>query len=206
MTCPPNETLVAFAASDLEPAERERVEAHLGAGCEACARELAAIGELRRLASPELLADAPPWLVERAARIPREERSGALASLLGRVADLVFDTFRDPLPKGARRAAVGSRQVLYRALDYNVDIRVTPLGAGRVRVAGQVLPGPSRPIEAVANLEIALAKGGKVTALCSTNELGEFAFDQVEEEGGYTLYIEVAEDLLLVEGPPAKQT
>jgi anti-sigma factor RsiW len=195
MACPTHEDLTAYAAADLDPSERAAVEAHLRSGCPDCGRELAAIAGLRRLTSPVRLEDPPTWVLERAARIPREGRDGSLAALLGRMADLVVDTLRDPLPQGARAAAALSRQMLYRALDYDIDVRVTPAAGSRVRISGQVLPGPDRPLEAVAGVEVLLAGAAGAVALSATNELGEFAFEPVEG-GEYSLYVDVAEDIL----------
>ena len=152
MPCPSPEELNAFAAGDLEPEGRERVAAHVQAGCAACRRELEAVEALRRVARSEALADPPPWVLERAARVPEQAREGALARLAGTLASLVFDTLRDPLAAGARSAPGGARRLLYKASEYDVDVRVAAAGAGLVRVSGQVLPGPERPIEDVANL------------------------------------------------------
>ena len=201
MPCPHNEFLLAFAAGDLEPAARERLEAHLAAGCPACERELAAVAHLRRLAAPDALELPPAGVLARAQRIPDAARQSPVAVLAGRLAALVFDTVRDPLPQGARTAAARSRQLLYRALDYDIDVRVTAAGAGRVRVTGQVLPGPDREIDAVSGVEVAIF--GPLSLARTTNELGEFDFGQLEE-GDYTLSVEADEERLLVEPLPVR--
>lgn len=204
MPCPPNEILIAYTAADAEPADHERVAAHLGDGCDACAAEIARIGALRQIARSAALEDPPVGALARAKRIPGEARSSGLGALAGKIAALVFDTVRDPLPIGARAAAAHARQMLFRALDYDIDVRVVPAADGRVRISGQVLPGPDRPLDAVADLEVALLGPETAVAIATTNELGEFDFDS-QEEGDYTLSVEAADERLLINNLSARR-
>jgi hypothetical protein len=205
MTCPSKEFLVGFAARDLAAEATDAIRAHLADGCSACERELASLAELRRLAEPALLEDPPSWVLRRAETIPGEVRENRLSRYLGTVARLVFDTFRDPLPQGARAAAATNRQMLFRVDDYDVDVRVEAAGASRFRVSGQVLPGPDRPLEDVAGAEVGIVTEGRTVALCATNEIGEFAFDSLGT-GDYSLAIDVNEEILLVEGITLQST
>ena len=202
MSCPQTEILIAYAAAEIEPVERERVEAHLAHGCDACAVALGVVDEVRRIARSGALEDPPARVLARAQRVPADARDRGLAALAGRIAGLVFDTLRDPLPSGARAGAPSTRQMLYRALDYDIDVRVAASDAGRVRISGQVLPGPARSLDAASGLEVALA--GPTAALGVTNELGEFDFGP-QEEGEYTLSVEAAEERLVVEDLPARR-
>jgi hypothetical protein len=205
MTCPSNEMLVGFAASDLPVKASNEVRAHLEAGCESCERELGSLAELRRLAEPAVLEDPPAWVLRRAESIPGEMRENRLSRYLGTVARLVFDTFRDPLPQGARAGAATGRQMLYRVGEFDVDVRIDAAGASRYRVSGQVLPGPNRPLEDVAGAEVGIVTGGRTVALSATNEIGEFAFDSLGT-GEYSLAIDVNEEILLVEGITLQST
>jgi anti-sigma factor RsiW len=198
MPCPPLELLIAYAAGELAPDEREPVSTHLGTTCSACEREVAAVAELRRIERSGELEDPPLTVLRRAERVPADARSRSLRSLAGRVAALVFDARRDPLPSGARSSATTARQSLFRALDYDIDVRVSATGASAARVSGQVLPGPDRPLDAVAGLEVALVGTDGSTLVAETSELGEFDFGPCAE-GEYTLAVEAAEDRLLVE-------
>jgi len=87
-------------------------------------------------------------------------------------------------------------------LDYDIDVRVAASGAGRVRISGQVVPGPGQSLDAASGLEVAL--DGPAAALGVTNQLGEFDFGP-QEEGEYTLSVEAAEERLLVEDLPARR-
>jgi hypothetical protein len=205
MSCPHNDILLSFAAGDLDPSASGPVEAHLAGGCPACERELAALAELRRIAGSDALEAPPAGVLARAQRIPEAGRRNPIAGLAGALAALVFDTLRDPLPRGARASASPSRQMLFRALDYDIDVRVTAAAPGRVRISGQVLPGPERPIDAVAGLEVALLGPSVAAAITTTNELGEFDFGP-RDEGAYTLCVETGEERLLADVPPAHST
>jgi anti-sigma factor RsiW len=203
MPCPPIEILLDFAAGQIDPDESERVAAHVRDGCPACERELASVATLRRIANGDELVDPPASVLARAQRVPGQARAGGLPSLVGKIAALVFDTVRDPLPLGARSGGFQARQMLFRALDYDIDVRIAPAGGGLVRISGQVLPGPTRSLEAATDLEIALLGPTAETALSTTNELGEFDLG-LRTEGDYALCVEAAEDRLVVDGLPAR--
>jgi hypothetical protein len=195
MTCFSSEIIAGFVAAGLDTETRAAVEAHIERGCAVCEREVARFEGLRKI---DLLEDPPPWVLARAAAIPRDLREGRLSRLLGVAASVVFDTFRDPLPAGARSTTSAGRQLLYRALDYDVDVRLDAAGGGLFRVTGQVLPGPDRPLEAVAGVDVALTTNGRTVATCATNEIGEFVFESVAE-GEYTITLDMSEEILLIE-------
>lgn len=198
MSCPTHETLIGFAAGDLDTPERQSVATHLLTDCPSCAATIREIGDLRALAAPAVLEAPQHWTFERAARIPADLSQRRSASVLGRVATLVFDTARSPLQAGARAAAASSRQLLFRALDYDIDVRIADREKGQVEVSGQILPGSDRPIEAVSGVEMELVSDGRAISQCSTSELGEFDFGLVPV-GDYSLNVEADEDRILVE-------
>jgi hypothetical protein len=196
MACPSFESLVSYVAGDIDPAARERVGRHLASGCERCRGEVDAIADLRRLA-----AQTPP-------AVPRDVRRRALGALggdawrrlvdqVGRAAELVVDTRREPAAAGARRAAPAARQLLFTGFGYDVTVRVVSVRSGALRLAGHVLPGPGRPPESAAGLEVALERGGRPLALGRTNDLGEFAFEGLEA-GAYTIYVDLSEGFLVL--------
>ncbi len=197
MPCPHNETLMAFAAAELPPDERRAVSTHLDV-CRACERVVASVHTVRALAREPLLEDPPESVLRLAVRVPQPSEASLIRRLGGTIAALVFDAGRDPLPAGVRSGPSAGRQILYRALDYDVDIRVVASGPEQVRISGQVLPGPDRPMGAVAGIEIALVSPSGTTELCDTSELGEFSF-AASAEGAYSLYVETAEERLVIE-------
>jgi len=198
MPCPTHDNLVSYVAGDLEGDETSHVAEHLASGCDRCTAELAAIAELRRVASSDALAEPPPWVLSRAAGIPSQPPVSRLAQLAGSIASLVFDTLRDPLPNGARSVAAHSRQMLYRTLGYDIDVRVAPASGGNVRISGQILPGNDRPMSDVAGIDAVLVTIEGSSTPGVTNELGEFEFDHMTA-GTYSLMLEAPEDRLIIE-------
>ena len=189
MNCPDHEKLLAFAVGELKSVDARSVHDHLASGCAECGAELAGVQRLRQLSG--VLEEAPPWVIKRAAEIPGEKRSGRMTTLAGKLAELVFDSLRDPLPRGARSTHVGARQMLYRALEYDIDLRVTPMPGGLARITGQVMPGMLRPSETVDGLEVALE--GHIANTALTTELGEFDLGAVSP-GTYELVVEAVEE------------
>jgi hypothetical protein len=195
MKCPETDKLLAFAAAELEPSDTREIDDHLSTGCRACTAEISEVLRLREL--NRALEDAPPWAIRKAAEIPANRRAGTLTAIAGRLADLVFDSLRDPLPKGARSTHAGARQMLYRALEYDIDLRVTPMPGGMARITGQVMPGLLRAAETVDGLEVAL--DGHIANTALTSELGEFDLGAVTP-GTYELVVEADEEAIHI-GP-----
>jgi len=94
-------------------------------------------------------------------------------------AQLIFDSFRGPLPAGVRSSHEPGRHLAYRHKNEIVDLLITPeVGSGRVLLAGQVMSGGL----GMANnngLVVLLIDGIKTVARTTTNKFGEF---QLESE------------------------
>ena len=198
MSCPTHETLIGYAAGDLDTPERQSVATHIATNCPACTAELETIASMRATARSGVLEFPSLSTFEQAARIPADLKEQTIAARIGHIASLVFDTVRTPIPQGARSSAASSRQLLFRALDYDIDVRIADRASDSVRVSGQILPGPERPIEAVSGVDIALIRHGRAVGYCSTSNLGEFDFGSVPC-GDYTLSVETEEERILVE-------
>lgn len=90
------------------------------------------------------------------------------------VAELIFDSFRSPLQAGVRSLETDSRQLLFGAGDYRVDLRFEPRqDTDKVALVGQVL-NASDPAQRLNSTPVALLLGRKVLAEARTNQFGEF--------------------------------
>jgi hypothetical protein len=90
---------------------------------------------------------------------------------------LVFDSFREPLPAGVRSQHRVSRQTLYEAGDYAVDLRQEhERGGARVTMVGQVA-SRKEPGRALAGVAVVLSSGSSVLAKTVSNEFGEFQME-----------------------------
>ena len=98
------------------------------------------------------------------------------------MAQMVFDSFRQPLPVGVRSSHAAARQLLYKSGSTTVDIRVEPeSGTSRLSLVGQVLDA-ERPDRSVKDLPVVLRSGQDAQTTSVTNEFGEFQFEIEAEE------------------------
>jgi hypothetical protein len=107
---------------------------------------------------------------------------------------VLFDSFLQPVFEGARSAGAGTRQMLYRADPFQIDVQVEAKhGGNRIVVTGQLLdlsnPGIMGP-----DVRIVLSnmQGHVVNAV--TNQFGEFS-GEIENSG----------DLQMTFASPGKQ-
>ena len=129
--------------------------------------------------------EPPPWLTRRAVDLFREARaSRGLRGLVARLrAALVFDSLAgdaaaDAIP--ARGAAAPSRQLLYNAAPYDVDLFIaggsTP---DVVSVTGQVLTADEEEFDGVASLVVTVERDGDAVASVRTSDFGEFTLRDI---------------------------
>jgi hypothetical protein len=101
------------------------------------------------------------------------------------VAQLIFDSFRLPLPAGLRSFHQSGRQLAYQHKDKIVDVLIEPKTEfGRMSLAGQVMGSGVRTGEN-SGLAVLLLDGLKTVAGTVTNESGEFQLecDFLEDAG-----------------------
>ncbi len=104
-----------------------------------------------------------------------------------RIGELVFDTFRQPLPAGLRASAPSARRLVYRCDSIVVDVLIEPRPVqGQLEITGQVLSAVTWQGKN-ADLPVALTTAErKLLASATTNQFGEFS-----------LAFEFAENLIL---------
>jgi len=106
------------------------------------------------------------------------------------VASLVFDTFDEPMLAGVRRVGIPPRQLLFRAGDVDVDVKIESMEANdRISLVGQVLSNTEKFFD---NTPVKLESHGTVRYKTMTNFVGEFAFDEVPKDT-YHLSVDLPE-------------
>ncbi len=106
------------------------------------------------------------------------------------IASLVFDTFDQPMVAGVRRVGVPPRQLLFRAGDVDVDVKIESMEANdRITLVGQVLPSATKFFD---NTPVKLESHGIVRYRTKTNVVGEFSFDEVPKDT-YHLSVDLPE-------------
>jgi hypothetical protein len=172
-----------FMREVVEPLQRAAMQRHLDEGCKRCLRAVAVWQSVLDVARQEAN-NQPPESAVRAAKAyygvygPEERLSGA-----AKIAELIFDSIRQPLPAGVRASGVASRQLLYRLGRTLIDMR---LEAGdkpnRISLVGQVLDS-SQTDRGVSDIPVILLCGSESMAQTVTNQFGEFhlALDAAQE-------------------------
>jgi hypothetical protein len=182
------EQWVDFARNVIREDEKTKMESHLHGGCARCSKELGIWQRLQQVAKREsnyapakgAVGTVNVSFVSRQQR-PRGETSSQAVSLL-------FDSLRSPLLAGVRSAGIASRQVLYGAGTYRIDVRIEPqMDSEKVVLIGQVL-NSADPEERLPELPVTLLKGRKVLAESKTRPSGEFQIE-CELDGGFQLMV-----------------
>jgi len=106
------------------------------------------------------------------------------------VASLVFDTFDEPALAGVRRVGAPPRQLLFRAGDVDVDVKIESVETNdRISLVGQVLSNNEKFFD---NTPVKLESHGMVRYKTMTNFVGEFVFDE-EPKDTYHLSVDLPE-------------
>jgi hypothetical protein len=106
------------------------------------------------------------------------------------IAAVVFDTFDQPLLAGVRRVGAPPRQLLFRAGDVDVDVKIESMEANdRITLVGQVLSSATKFFD---NTPVKLESHGIVRYRTRTNVVGEFSFDEVPKDT-YHLSVDLPE-------------
>jgi len=118
---------------------------------------------------------------------PKETLGGKVRKI---VASLIFDTFDEPMLAGVRRVGTPPRQLLFRAGDVDVDVKIESMEANdRISLVGQVLSNTERFFD---NTPVKLESHGTVRYKTMTNFVGEFVFDEVPKDT-YHLSVDLPE-------------
>jgi len=180
---------IAFVRGFDSEAARAASEQHLAEGCPDCWQVVSRLRVFSAIARNEAQCEVAPRALKfahsLAARLPR--KAWLLSRLMSR---LVFDTMQQPLMAGVRGEPQASRQALYEAGDYSLDVRLEQDGSH----AGATLVGQlacmRTPAADLSNLPVAIASRGSVLAQAVSNGLGEFQVE-VSPEPDLKLYIQV---------------
>jgi hypothetical protein len=159
---------------------------HLDTGCKRCMETVALWQKVRKTAAAEARyqPSAAEVRIAKAAfsaagrTFQRKEKSGLV--------EVLFDSFLQPTLAGARSSGLGTRQMLYRADPYQIDIQIEAKPEGsRLMVTGQLLDVGSPGIVG-RNVKITLSNHRGNIIHTVTNEHGEFR-SEIENTGDLEL-------------------
>jgi hypothetical protein len=102
--------------------------------------------------------------------------------------EVLFDSFLQPAVAGSRSVVIGTRQMLYRADPYQIDIQIEPKpGSNRLVITGQLLD-LSHPGVIGRDIQVTLSNRRGNTVLAATNQFGEFS-GEIENSGDLELSV-----------------
>jgi anti-sigma factor ChrR (cupin superfamily) len=185
------ENLINYIDGQVSGVEKSTLESHVAA-CRDCA-ELkqefqALVNRLKNDSCFEPPADLVQWSINLFQ--PLAQPQGAISNLRKYIASLVFDTYDQPLLAGVRRVGAPPRQLLFRAGDVDVDVKIESMEANdRITLVGQVLSTNDKFFD---NTPVKLESHGIVRYRTRTNVVGEFSFDEVPKDT-YHLSVDLPE-------------
>ena len=168
------EEWIDFVNQVSSPKQQEAMKKHLATGCKRCAETLAIWQKVHSSAAVEasyqpLTTDvriAKAAFVAPGRATQRKERSTLV--------EVLFDSFLQPMLAGARSSGLGTRQMLYRADPYQIDIQIESKPEGnRLMVTGQFLDVSSPGIVG-RDVKITLSNHRGNVMHTITNQFGEF--------------------------------
>jgi hypothetical protein len=167
---------IDFVNERITSPQRTEMQHHLEEGCPRCAKTQAMWQRVRRAAASEA-GFQPPAGALRMVKAAFAASGRAESRLAGRrrgALELLFDSLLQPALAGARSVQVGTRQVLYRAEPYQIDVQIEAMPSGtRLMVTGQILD-VSRTETVARNVRVTLSNRHGSVAQIVTNEFGEF--------------------------------
>jgi len=169
------EKWIDFVNAVISADEKELMENHLKEGCNRCMETVSLWQRVRRTAASEGNYQPPENGVRLAKAAFAEAGWAAQGKATGSQVKVLFDSFLQPMFEGARSASVGTRQMLYRADPFQIDVQVeAKLESSRIVITGQLLD-LSNPGIIVQGTRVLLSnlRGQQVHTVA--NEFGEFS-------------------------------
>jgi hypothetical protein len=170
------EQWVDFVRNISGKSNRVVMEQHLSE-CAECFRTVTTLRKLQRSATADSKYQIPEYAIRSARAIFALQRPEKVRILPRVLAKLVFDSFREPLAVGVRSQQRITRQALYEAGDYSVDLRIEhERGAQTVVLVGQII-NRKEPKRKMADIGVELMSGKEVLSRATSNQLGEFQME-----------------------------
>jgi hypothetical protein len=168
--------------------EREVMQNHLATGCKRCTETVSLWQKVSKTASVEASYQPSADTVRMAkAAFATAGMAHAKQQSQGLI-EVLFDSFLQPAVAGARSVVIGTRQMLYRADPYQIDIQIEPKpGSNRLVITGQLLD-LSHPGVIGRDIQVILSNHRGHSVIAATNQFGEFS-GEIENSGDLELSI-----------------
>src|SRR5215831_9679146 len=183
------ENIVDYMDGRASDVDKSTFEAHL-ASCQECSGLRQEFQDLTEHMREDASYEPPDAVLEQGISVFQPVMQPEAGGLRKIIATLVFDTFDQPMLAGVRRVGVPPRQLLFRAGDVDVDVKIESMEANdRITLVGQVLSSATKFFD---NTPVKLESHGIVRYRTRTNVVGEFSFDEVPKDT-YHLSVDLPE-------------
>src|SRR5262245_12895581 len=184
------EELMTYVDSECSADDKEAFDQHFHecADCFELRQELESlVSRLRQDSIYEPPSSVVQWGIELFQPVMQPSSGDRIRKI---IASLVFDTFEQPAMAGIRRVGAPPRQLLFRAGDVDVDVKIESMEANdRITLVGQVLSTGAKFFD---NTPVKLESHGIIRYKTRTNLVGEFSFDEVPKDT-YHLSVDLPE-------------
>lgn len=175
---------------------REDMQQHLAAGCTLCQKTVSLWQKVSVTAATEA-SYQPSGGSVRLAKAAFATSGLAHPRTKQGIIEILFDNFAQPALAGTRSVVIGTRQMLYRADPYQIDIQIEPrVGSNRLVVTGQLLD-VSYPGVIGRDVQVTMSNRRGNTVVALTNKFGEFS-GEIEDSGDLELSLPGAGDQPIV--------
>lgn len=182
------EEWVDFVNHIVTAGQQKAMQRHLATSCNRCKETVSLWQKVSKTATAEANYQPPADTVRLAKVAYLTTRLNAPQKESRRLVQVLFDSFLQPAIAGARSIIIGTRQMLYRADPYQIDIQIEPKqGTNRLVITGQLLD-LSNPGVIGHDIQITLSNHRGNTVVAATNQFGEFS-GELENTGDLELTI-----------------
>ena len=180
------EQWIDFVNGASQASAQQEMQAHLDSGCERCNERVAIWRKVQRSAALEAKFQPPIDTVRVAKAAFANAGFEAKPGLAGIIAQVIYDSFRTPAVAGARSAGMQSRQMLFSANPFQIDVNIEAKpGEARLSVTGQLMD-TSQPDSIARGIPVTLSNRRGQTIQTVTNNFGEFQ-GEIENRGDLEL-------------------
>ena len=166
--------------------EKALMEKHLEQGCKRCMEAVSLWQKVRHSAAAEGIYQPPEDSVRLAKAVFVGAGLKGLGKGTGSRIKVLFDTFLQPVFEGARSAGAVTRQMLYRADPFQIDVHLEAKpGSNRIMVTGQLLD-LSNPEIVARDTRIFLSNMRGQVVHAVANQFGEFS-GEIDNSGDLQL-------------------
>lgn len=180
------ETWIDYVNQAVTAKEKRLMDTHLKQGCKRCEETVSVWQKVRQSASAQGNYQPPQDTVRVAKAAFSQAGLEAQRKGAGSRIQVLFDSFLQPLSAGARSTGSGTRQMLYRADPFQIDVQLEAKpGGNKVVVTGQLL-NLDKPEVAAGDTRITLSNLRGQVLYTIANKFGEFS-GEIENSGDLQL-------------------